>query len=829
MTLREPSAARLIILFALLSCTAAGRIHARSIGSEDVMPEAVGKVLRAQHTRGALIKIDGFLNERVWNRAEEYYDFAQSEPEYGFAPSEQTEVKILYDNEAVYIGVQAFDSRPDLITGLLTRRDEFSDSDWITVYIDSRHDRQSAYGFSVNPYGVKVDYFYFSDVRMDRSWDAVWQAEARIDSMGWTVEFKIPYSALRFSPDKKLVWGFNMRRVIKRKQERDYWVLRPRGASGFVSRFGQLVGIGDIDPPRRFEILPYVVGRRTTEPADPVKNPDGLSTYQGLGSDFKIGLGPAITLDAAVNPDFGQVEDDPAVLNLSVYETFFPERRPFFLEGANIFDTPFMLFHSRRIGRRPGRYSIGEDDEEVDRPDFSTILGAAKVSGRTGNGTAFGVLDAVTDREFAEVDSIIEDGDGTGYRIRRQRLIEPRSNYFVGRVRQDLLRGGSYIGAMATALNRRHDDAAYTGGVDWQLRTYNNAYSVSGQLALSRVEENENPDGYAAVLSLDKRGGRLFRTGLDFEYISTHFDPNDLGFLRRNDRIDLSSYLRLLQLDPWSIFQSSDQSIYYRYAWNTAGLVTQRSLGLYTNFYFRNFYRLDLDCYRSFSDYDDLETRGGPVIRDPAGYGASLRLVSDDRHAVQFHLRGGLGSGDSGSWSRYLTVDMSVKPLSNVWFSINPRFVRSYSNSQWVENVDDDDDGIEDHFVFGELDRNTFDLELRTNITLTRDLSIQFFMQPYISAGRYNAFKELAEPGTYSFETYLFENPDFDFNVKSLKSNAVLRWEYLPGSTLFLVWTQSRDDDAYAGDFDLGRDFKRAFTGDGTDILLLKLNYWFNI
>ena len=803
--------------------------YEKYIFDSGVPAEAKGKIIRAVRTHGQVIIVDGVLNESAWSQADEVYDFVQSTPDFGYAPTEQTEVRVLYDNEAVYIGVRAFDSRPDKITGMLTRRDEWSDSDWIIVYIDSRHDQLTSYNFAVNPYGVKVDFYIFNDVHRDESWDAVWDCKTRIDSLGWTAEFKIPYSVLRFSNEKSMVWGFNVTRSIKRKQERDYWVLKPRGVAGFVSRFGHLVGIGNIKPARRFELLPYAVGRVMRTPADPDKNPTGVNRFRGIGSDFKFGISPGVTLDVTINPDFGQVEEDPSVLNLSVFETFFPERRPFFLEGSKIFATPFLLFHSRRIGKKPGTFKVGKGVQEISRPDFTTILTAAKITGRTDNGITFGVLDAVTDQEFAKVDSIVYDEENEQVRYRQKRLIEPYTNYFVARVRKDILRGASYLGGMLTSVNRQGAESDYTGGVDWQLRTYDNVYDVDGHLAYSYTGKEQKSTGYGFLLSAKKISGKFFRPGLNIEIISPDFDINDLGYLRQNNRINISSRIRFLQLDPWWIFRRINQSFLYAHSWNFDGLVTRRYIGIGTSLQFRNYWSLGINISRPLSDYDDLETRGGPVIRDPAGYGASVYINSDDRHPVLLTLGGSLSRGNSGSWSRQFNVSLAIKPTSFIWFSINPRFSRAFSNSQWVKNIDQDGDGIKDHFVFGELYRHVFDIRLRTNITLTRDLSIQFFMQPYVAVGHYSNFKALAEAGTYNFYPYYLDGSNFDFNTKTLKSNAVLRWEYRPGSTLFLVVTQSLRDNAYPGDFELARDMKRTFLGTGKNIFLVKFNYWFNI
>jgi len=819
MTLRPSSPVFFFLLLTLNICLA----------QEPDVPEKKGKVVRAVRVNSPP-RIDGRVDDKAWSRAQPISDFTQEEPENGEAPTESTKVWVVYDDQALYVAVRAYDSEPNKIVGRLTRRDQWSESDWIFIAIDSRHDHQTGFAFGVNPAGVKIDAYLYNDTREDESWDAVWDAETSIDSLGWCVEFKIPYSMLRFPPAERYTWGFNVSRRISRKKEEDVWVYKPRKASGGVSRFGHLVGIEGIKPHRRLEILPYVVSRSTFEPKNPLINPDGREFFQGLGADIKYGFGPGITLDLTINPDFGQVEADPSVLNLTVFETFFEEKRPFFIEGAKLFETPFTLFHSRRIGKRPGRFGVCSGDEVLKWPDCTTILGAAKLTGKTSGGTSFGVLDAVTAREYATVDSVVYDETtGMEKRFRRKRLIEPLTNYFVGRLQQDLLQGNSTIGAIFTAVNRQNSESAYTGGVDWNLRFFHNTYSLSGQIAGSRAGPwDDRKNGYGIQFKLTKQAGKWIRGRLRFEAESPHFRINDLGYLRRNDWIGTGCWLQFRTQDPRWITRRTFHNFNTWVGWNFDRVNLSKGFNYNNSIQFLNYWWAGWGFSHNFKTYDDLDTRGGPLIVDPPSTGAWLWFKSDSRKALQINPVIFFGRSEGGSHWWGVQLRVKIKPSPSLSLTFSPRYNRSFDAAQWVTNIDEDGDGTLDHFVYGELRSQVWDLTMRADMTFTRDLSFQFYMQPFIAVGRYSNFKELARPASFEFRPYQIDlNPDF--NSKSLKSNAVLRWEYRPGSTLYVVWSQSRSDFSHPGDFSFGRDFGKLFTAQGQNIFLIKTSYWFNL
>ncbi len=389
-------------------------------------------------------KIDGVLDENFWQQAPRSGDFIQYQPDEGKPATESTFVRVAYDDDALYVGVDLYDSKPDKIISRLTRRDRWADNDLFNVIIDSHHDHQTAYAFTLYVSGTQKDSYYYNDNWSDDSWDGIWDSAARRTSSGWTAEFKIPFHCLRFASEQNPVWGIYFSRQIRHNNELDRWVYIPEKASGFVSHFGHLKGLDKIPAPKRLEVLPYAVSYEQTEPKN-LGNPDGRDFFGNVGFDLKYGITSNITLDATVNPDFGQVEADQTVLNLTTFETFYQEKRPFFLEGFKIFETPADLFYSRRIGKMPSQIPDGVD-YYLKKPSSTTILAAGKLSGKTKGGTSIGILEAVTQREKAEF--MHEDG------YRKTEVIEPEANYFVGRVMQDILRN-STVGVMLTAVNQK--------------------------------------------------------------------------------------------------------------------------------------------------------------------------------------------------------------------------------------------------------------------------------------------------------------------------------------------------------------------------------------
>lgn len=760
---------------------------------------------------GNHFRIDGRLDDRAWRNANWSEDFLQMEPERFAPPSETTVFKMVYDDEAIYIGFRCYDSHPELIRAPLQRRDESPPADWVMIELDSRNDNQTAFVFMLNAGGLMRDIYLYNDGNeSDDSWDAVWEAEAAIDDSGWVAEMKIPFTALRFPPAEEQVWGMNVKRNIHRKNEEVNWIVVPREESGYVINFGVLKGIRDIPQPFNLELLPYAKTKYRN-------NEDKTGFTGGLGGDIKYSLSSGVILDATFNPDFGQIEADPSILNLGVFETWYPEKRPFFLEGASLFDTPYTMFYSRRIGKEPGYYECEDDVELISSPENTTILGALKVTGKTSKGISFGVMEAVTDREYGEV----EDESGN----RREMLLEPYANYLLGRITRDIWKGNSSIGAIATAMNHEGGMSAYTGGFDWNLYFMDNDYNFNGQVVFSdRGDPGESRErGYALDIEFDKNGGRHHGFYFELEAKSPDFNISDMGYMQRNDEIDFDLEYVFRTREPVGIFRRTWNGIDTWQGWNYDGTHIENGLGFWTNLQYLNYWWSNFGGHYNFPRYSDLETRGGPLLRPPANYGGWFWGCTDDRKKLWFSTNFWGGKNTSKSWWGGGYIDFTYRPFDRMETSLSIMYERMFDENQWVDNIDDDNDST--HYAFGRLDNRTYQLTARLGYNFTRDMSLQLYMQPFNAVGRYLEYVELAEPGTYKFQPF---NPDddYNFNIKELNLNLVFRWEYAPGSTIFAVWNRGIEDDSYPGQFNLGKNITRLGNAKPDDIFMIKMNRW---
>lgn len=808
------------------------------------------------------IRLDGELNDVAWNTAEPVTAFVQRDPDEGAAPTFQTEARVMYDATALYVAVRAFEREPDKIIGILSRRDSDSPSDWIRVLIDSYHDRRSAYEFAVNPAGVKLDRHWFDDGESeDAGWDAVWDVATRRDDQGWSAEFRIPFSQLRFDHRAVQSFGFAIVRQIGRLNETVTWPLLPKGASGYVSSFGQLTGLSLSRSPRRLEVVPYVVTRAAPEPPA-ADNPPARRSHLGgsAGADLKFAVTPALTLTTTINPDFGQVEADPAVVNLTAFETFFPERRPFFIEGSGIFQFDIDcdderctgLFYSRRIGRAPQGLGDAPDGDAAVTRGQTTILGATKLSGRLG-GFSFGALNALTQSEH---------GTLSAGGARRDELIEPATSYSVVRMRREFQQQSS-LGFIVTSTNRQLTDelrsrpaGAYTGGVDWDWRLFGSRYNLKGywagssvrgsedaiaQLQLSNVHSFQRPNakrvrfepgrrrlnGYSGLLSFGKIAGDRIQFSSDASYKSAGFDVNDLGFLARADETSINNWLQLRHDKPSTYVRSVRIEFSQWAAWNVDGdrLFSGGDVNVSTTFTSNWSARAGVSV--TGRGFDDRLTRGGPGGLTNPNLAVHGHVESDNRRPVSFRLLASrLGDG-FGSWKYDGEAAVIVRPTAALSTTTGISYSRNVDDSQWVARAVHE----RDHFVFAHLDQKTAAVTARVDYTLSPALSIQMYAQPFVSAGAYSGFKELVDgrAPSYSdrFAPFTFDD-DPNFNIKSFRTTNVLRWEYRPGSTIFFVWQQGRDSEAARGDFRPGRDFGATFAAPATNAFAVKLSYWLN-
>jgi hypothetical protein len=839
------------------------------------------------------VRVDGRLDDAAWSAATPATQFTQLDPAEGQPASERTEVRVLYDDEALYVGVRLHDT--GRVTTRLGRRDmSMEASDWLTVILDSYHDHRTAFGLEVNPSGVRRDQTRNDETGAeDDSWDPVWVAETTVDSAGWTAEMRIPFSQLRFRTAAQQTWGIQVERQIARKGEFAVFSFTPRTQPGGIPRYGHLTGLDDVRTGKRLEVLPYTVMK--AEHVERGDNPfrDDREYSPAVGADLKYRLTSDLTLDATINPDFGQVEVDPAEVNLSAIETRFQERRPFFVEGADIFNFGTgggnSAFYSRRIGRAP-QVPVGYAVADV--PVETRILGAAKVSGRVG-GWSVGLLDAVTRREQARFLDIDTEGDS----LRGRQSVEPGSNYFVGRVRRDMRGGQSVVGGMFSALNRNLDEeplrarlhsAAYNGGVDfrhqwanrvWQLRGFVSGSHVRGdRRAITRTQlvypyhYYQRPDqdevlfdstrtslsGVSSEFQLSYRKGRHWRPALLFGTTTPGYDVNDMGYQYRGNRFDLQSTLGYQENRPGKTFRQYQLSGYGRAEWNYDGDHIYNNTQLTGFAQFLNYWYVNLQVGAvAPGSWDDKLTWGGPLARRPGTLRASFTAGTDDRKAVSGGVDSFWQGDDEGGTQLILGAFVDVKPSPRWNLTLTPLYERVRSGAQYIMSRADPaaTNTFGRRYILSSLDQTTLGVETRLNVTFTNNLSLQVYAQPFLASADYGTPSEFAAPRTYEFLQYgrdlgeleptdggyfvypqgtgagqpRFFVPNLDFNLRSLRGNAVLRWEWRPGSTLYLAWQQDRSDYApYVGDFDMSRDRRALFNAQPDNVLVLKVSYWMN-
>ena len=792
-------------------------------GVEPNVPEKAGKEIHAFRISGPPPVVDGILDDDVWSKAQGIDDFVQIDPDNLAPPSERTVIRVAYDDRYFYVGAWCFTRDPATLMTGLARRGNLPNTDWIGIGIDSRHDHRSAYAFRVNPSGVMDDMAIVDDGRSDPDFDAVWEVKTSISKEGWFAEYRIPFSQVRFEvpPTGGTVWGFHTSRRVQKRGENDYWVANQRGSVGIASRYGHLTFDGPLKPPRRLEISPFVLGRVEQTPA---KSEFGA----GTGADLRVGLGSAFTVAATVNPDFGQVEQDPAVLNLSVFEQFFPERRPFFLEDSRVFAlSPFGQFpdfYSRRIGQRPGRVALRTGDTLVSQPDTTTILGAAKLTGRKGQWT-YGGLTALTSEEFATVDAATTGASGQPAVARVQRLIEPRSLYSVGRVQRDLKAGASTLGLLATNVTRDGVADATTGGGDVNVRWGGNRYLWNTHWVGTRTPITgavKSGVGGASNFSYD---GKYLNYNAHYDHFGRNFRNTDLGFLTtRTDKNEVTAGFDIGQPDPRGLIRKSRIGVSVLRQWNGNGLVFGNSVSMNGNVTFDNFWNVFGFFDRDFDTLDDLDTRGGPPIFRLADNFYNFGLNSDSRKRWGIHLTQGWGRNAAGNRQVMTSATVRLQPSSRLTSSVSANYTSATDAAQWITNTDADRDGVTDH-VYGTLRRQVMNVTGRSTFAFTRDLTLEAFLQPFVAAGDYTGIRKLARANSFEFSPVALTS-DSDFNRKSLRGTVVLRWEYIRGSTLFVVWNRTASDLSRPGTFSPWRDIGDTFSAPGTNVLAVKLTRW---
>ena len=828
--------------------------------SQDPPPAPASRVIATRAAQPPVI--DGRDDDAVWREAQPIIGFQEWRPSEGGPPKLPTEAKIAYDAANMYVFVRAFDPHPDSIITVRARRDYFTPSDMIWLFLDSYHDRRTGYEFGVNPSGVKLDAQVYNDGNEDFAWDAVWDVATRVDSLGWTAEFRIPLSQLRYGPQKHHTFGLIIDRDLYRYSQRVSWPLLRQSKAGFVSQFGDVDGFDDLEAPRRLEAAPYVVTKNVSQ-----FTATGIGRTQDLaaGGDVKYRVASNLTLDATLNPDFGQVEADPAVLNLSAFETFFTEQRPFFVAGRGLFQFDVNcsqvncssegLVYSRRIGRAPelaGTYS------DTTSPAFTRIIGAGKLTGRLPGGMTIGVLDAVT-QHVTGVGGV---------------TIEPTTNYGVLRLRQDLRGGESSIGGIVTAVNRDNDSftapylrrTAYVGATDFRHRFRGGRFEISGSLDLSRmtgsasaiaatqrdaVHYYQRPDaglsydatrtslaGDAEELQFSKVGGAHLLGQTSYQRRSAGFEINDLGYLQRADQQSWNTWVGYFDRHQRALYQRFQWNFNWWQYWTTAGLPEERAFNTNTHTTFNNTWSFHtgftLGQLGGTYCYDCA--RGGPAVRQDPYFAPWAGLNGDDRKAIVPYFWVNYWRGDGGrSHSLVLMPEVDFKLASRITAALIPEYRRKTNDIQPRDPVTDPA-GRVTHSVFSHLEQKQLGVTMRVTYPFNANASLQVYAQPFVSKGTYNNLQELS--GTPRAADYASRYKGYTdstgtystgFNYKQLRSNVVFRWEYRPGSTLFVVWSQGRTaSSSVEGTRGLGGDLRDLFDLRPDNGFLVKLSYWIN-
>nr|BCX01053.1 MAG: hypothetical protein KatS3mg041_1099 [Bacteroidota bacterium] len=798
-------------------------------------------VIRALRTTEP-IQLDGHLRELSWGQAQPETTFWQREPREGEPATERTEVRLLYDDRALYVGFICYDSQPQAVLKRLTRRDRMVVADWVGVLIDSYLDRQTAFAFLVSAAGAQADFLITQDGQApeDVNWDAIWEARVADRPDGWSAEFRIPFTSLRFRRADTLRWGINFGRIIGRKNEQVFWAHVPRSAGGFVSRFGLLEGLVGLQPARALELTPYTVGSITRWSAELSPRPlHPVLPSLRWGGDVRYGISSGTTLNLTFNPDFGQVELDEVVLNLTAFETFYPEKRPFFLEGTDIFQTvgadedgPLRsrLFYSRRIGRLPRGYEALPDTGAighwrlVERPSAVPILSAVKLSGKS-EGWAFGFLGALTDRTY----NTYEHRNGLRARV----LTEPLSGYAVGRLRRALPDPGSYLGVIATGTWRELGpvNRAYTGGVDWQWNPGNYRISTQGLFSFSRrLRADRSPQvGYQGQVRLGSLQGRHLVGFLGVQFATPDYDPNDVGFHTMSDFAVVYGWTQARRLRPWGpalrlwlsgnawrlyTFQSRD---FLRWGWNANGYAQ-----------WRNFWSTSVGLNLESAGWDPYESRGMGRFRSPRSTNLWIALNTDERRLFSGGLNGSYRRDEYGSRGWSLGVEFVLRPGERTSLQLEPSVSSRRAELAWARNVQDLEGVGVRTSVFGRRDVDRLNLLLRGSHLFTRDLSLQAYLQWFWARGRYRDFQKLGpdgylQPLALPYDRRRFGDPDFQ--AGALAINLILRYEYRPGSTLFVVWTWGQDLIEQRSDAEPIPFARRVLGRSPTSVLLFKWTY----
>ena len=860
----------LLVFFSLISF---GLLAESGIKNDTVK---VNKPVRTYNTVRITEKpiIDGVLNDACWEKGEWASDFTQWVPNEGARASQRTELKVLYDEKNIYVAIRAFDTEPEKIHRKAASRDDLA-GDVVGICFDSYHDYRTGFEFDVTAAGQKIDGILTNPWNGDFSWNAVWYVKVGMEDSAWTAEFEIPLSQLRYSSDDVQVWGIHCWRWIDRLQEESDWEVQSSTSPGMLYLFGNLKGIVGLQKSRHIEFMPYAVSKVKTyekEILNPYAN-KGRTFFGNAGLDAKIGITSNFTVDFTVNPDFGQVEADPSEMNITAFESYFDEKRPFFLEGKNIFNYQFddlNLFYSRRIGQKPSY----QPDSILKYPDFTSIISAEKFSGKTAKGLSIGVIHSITASEKAIIKPENTEEDV---------VVEPLTNYFVARVQQDINKSNTVIGGMLTSTNRfihnsqldYMNKAAYTGGVDllhqWRDKEYFvdakflGSYIDGDKQAIQELQRSsahyfQRPDadyitydstltnlsGFGGRIKVGKGSKGLWRYATEINWRAPGLDLNDIGFMQMADLIKQENSLSYFVNKPVSIFRTYSLSLGEYNSWDFGmnHLYSSGEFDVYLEFL--NKWAFSTGVSYKSQEQDNTLLRGGSSMITPASYSVYANIHTDWSKKISFSLNSNMLRGDNQRYNTYsISPGISVQPVTSLKLSMNARYTHSQDALQYVKLVSD-------RYILGKINNKTLGITFKANLIITPELSLQYYGSPFASIGRFSQFKQVTNPHDKNYNNrfkllnpvadgsvykvdenndgafdYSFDNPDFDFY--QFRSNFVFRWEYRPGSQIYLVWSNERTNEINPGLYSLENTTGRLRAVFPTNVFLIKFNYWFSL
>jgi hypothetical protein len=808
--------------------------------------------------------IDGKLDDACWFSDGQWSDnFIQNIPVERAVPTYPTRIKILFDDNNIYFALRAWDPEPDKINRFVGNRDDNSVGDLISVAFDTYHDYRAGTEFNINVGGNKTDLIVTDGLSVNLNWNAVWEGKTDVNDSSWTVEFRIPLNQLRYNhSDTGMVWGLHVRRIVRRIQETDQWSLIPRKNSGHVYSFGTMYGLKGVRKPRLVEFLPYVSGKLTASPVIPGSPYSTKTRWNGnAGVDAKIGIGD-FTMDVTINPDFGQIEADPSVMNLTAFETFYDEKRPFFLEGKHIFDFAAeqnLMFYSRRIGHAPSVVPLTDNINSFAKvPEFTNILDAIKITGTTRNGISVGVLQSTTQRESAEM-SI--NGEETSA------VVEPLTNYLAGRVQKVANKGNTQLGLLITSVNRQLNEPSldklnsnsFAGGIDFLNYFRNREYFIDFKGMVSHINGSaeavtllqrnavhyfQRPDatGYLGVdtlrtsftgtggyLTVGRQGNKKFIFSEKLSWNSPEFDLNDAGYLYMADIVFNQTKVAFRQTEPGKIMRNYTLTFSQMNGWNFGGKSTYNDISLQFLTTFNNRWELSFNETFALSEMATRLLRGGPAFRLSPYWKSTILFNTDRSRRIIFRLQNINMLSNDGNVHSYLVEPSLAFRLGN-HFYISSEFEYSYNNDafQYVTRTQDS----QARYILAQIRQHTYNFTFRMNYNITPDISLQYYGSPFVSSGNYSNFKFALDADARDAEdrTAPYEGSiDPDFSFREFRSNLVVRWEYRPGSTIYVVWEnrrQNRENIYYAS---LPHNLDAMFNAKPTNIFMIKMSFWLGL